>query len=247
MKQALARHDPIRYDIAHARTTHVIRHSGLHAAGLVEYEVLSFFIDVDACAIDADHVRVGVNSGALGNDDLAVNLNAALIDKDLCMAAGGNARLGQHLLEAFALVLGILLSFTVYQPVRAQVAGDGIGGGLLLYVLMAGRLSVRDNHVAVSLFLVRCAIAASGWSHGCVLSIVLQFAAHGIAPLSGRNPTARWAFMSSPHRSARCLAVAARGREDARGSQFPGAPGKAQWFHTGVRCQLWTRGLRSLG
>ena len=176
VEQALAGHNPVRHHVTNARAAHVIRHRGLHAPRLVQHEVLRVLVDVDANTVDADDVGVGIDAGALGDDDLAIDFDAAFINQNLRVAAGSHAGLSQDLLEALALcgLAAILLRLGVVlnQPISPQIAGNGVcgGGTLLLYMLVARRLSVGNQLIAGPLLLFRCAIAASGWSHGFVSS-----------------------------------------------------------------------------
>ena len=86
-------------------------------------------IDVDAHAVYSDDVDGGVYLDALLGDDLAVDLNSAGIDEDFCVAAGSDACLGEHLLEALS--LGLVF---IDQPIGAQFAGYGFCGSLLLFL-----------------------------------------------------------------------------------------------------------------
>ena len=88
-----------------------------------------FFIDIDAHTIYSDDINGGIYLDALLGDDLAVDLNSAGIDEDFCVAAGSDARLGEHLLEALS--LGLVF---IDQPIGAQFAGYGFCGSLLLFL-----------------------------------------------------------------------------------------------------------------
>jgi len=114
--------------IADTQTALVVGHRGEHTPRLVEDEVLQILIDVDAHPVDADDVDVRVDAHTLPGHDLPVDLDPALLDEDLRVAAGGDTGLGQHLLQAHALGGGLI----VIEPVGAEALGDRAGGGLAL-------------------------------------------------------------------------------------------------------------------
>ena len=72
------------------------------AAGLVEHVVALRLGAVEELAVDADVVAGGVVARAEGGDGGAVDLDAAFEDDLFGFAAGGDAGLGEDLLEAVA-------------------------------------------------------------------------------------------------------------------------------------------------
>ena len=144
MEQALAGGDLFADDVADAGAALVVVHGALHAAGLVQDEVLHVLVDHHARAVDADDRDVRVDADALAGDDLAVDLDAAFVDE-----ARGDAGLGQHLLQAHA--------FAVVSS-AAAVAFDVLvsGGAGLGDVVVPGLLGL------VAPVSVRCAVSASG-------------------------------------------------------------------------------------
>ena len=71
--------------------------------GLVEDKVAKALGALEQLAVDADVVAAGVGLGAQYGDDLAVDLDAALLDHCLGAAAAGDAGGGENLLQALQL------------------------------------------------------------------------------------------------------------------------------------------------
>jgi hypothetical protein len=72
-----------------------------YAGWLVNGEVLQLG-PRQRLAVDADFLPSAINAGAQLGDDLAVDLDAALGDELLALAAAGDAGGSEHFLEAFA-------------------------------------------------------------------------------------------------------------------------------------------------
>src|SRR5699024_8986811 len=124
-----------------------------------------------AHAIDANDIGIGVDAHTLALDDLPVDLDATGIDEHFRVATRGHACLSENFLQAFAFGVGILSRLFVFvEPICAQITCYGLGGGLLitLNVLTTGRFCIRQQNFAVTFFLFRCAVSASGWGHGVV-------------------------------------------------------------------------------
>jgi len=85
-----------------------IDEGGDEAARLVEHEVALRFGPLEELAVDADVVLVRIGFGAELGDGLTVDLDAALQDDLFGLSAGGDAGLGEDLLEAIA-ALGTVL------------------------------------------------------------------------------------------------------------------------------------------
>src|SRR5699024_7128142 len=98
IEAALSRCGLLCDHIAHAGTTHVILHGRLHAARLIQNEVLVVFIDVDANPVNADDIHIRVHADALPLDDFAVNFNSTSVDEYLCVTAGSNTSLSEYFL-----------------------------------------------------------------------------------------------------------------------------------------------------
>ncbi len=74
--------------------------------GFIHGEVEELAWGVEEFAIDLDVVSGEVGFGAEGGDGLAIDLDAALEDDFLGVAAAGDASLGENFLEAFEGQLG---------------------------------------------------------------------------------------------------------------------------------------------
>ena len=129
VKKTLASSNLFRNHVAYARAAQVIRHSGLHAARLVEHKIFVLLVDINAHTIYSDDVNRGVYLNALLGNDLAVDLNTAGIDEDFSVATRSNACLSEHLLETFPLRLVF-----IDQPIGAQFSGYGFCSSLLLFL-----------------------------------------------------------------------------------------------------------------
>ena len=70
-------------DVAHARPTSVIGHRGVHAARLVQGQHHVTRCGRDTQPIDTDHRTTRVDPHPLLQDDLPVDLDAALVDQRL--------------------------------------------------------------------------------------------------------------------------------------------------------------------
>jgi hypothetical protein len=84
---------------------------GDEALGLVQDEVAKALGALQELAVDADVVAAGVSFGAQLSNDLAVDLDSALLDKLLGFAAAGYAGLGEDFLQAVELGGGTGLEF----------------------------------------------------------------------------------------------------------------------------------------
>jgi len=76
-----------------------ILNGGDKAARLVEHEVAETLGTLQKLAVDADMVTCGVGLGAQLGDNFAVDLDAALLDELLSLAAAGDTGLGEDLLQ----------------------------------------------------------------------------------------------------------------------------------------------------
>ncbi len=110
------------------RPAEIIRHRRLPALGLVQCQMHQLLAHHHAGAVHPDHGVLRVDAQALFAHDHAVDLDAALGDHVLGGAPGGDAGLGQHLLQA--------LTFTPGQ--------FGVGAGGRLDMLALGGLGVAQ-------------------------------------------------------------------------------------------------------
>ena len=184
VEESLTSADLFTDDVAHTRTTHVIVHGRLHTTRLVQDEVLHVLIDDDAGTINADYRRVRVHPHALSRHDLAIDLDAAFVDKLFRHTTRRHARLREHLLQAHALtclaVSALARATTVVVHVLvARRAGVGYVdvlrvdvGGLHLRTAVATAAialgvsgAVCTVGVILTVLVCRCAFSASGFSH----------------------------------------------------------------------------------
>jgi hypothetical protein len=104
-------------ELHHCRSAFRILHRGHEALGFIEYEIAKPFRALQQLAVHANVVASGIGLGAQRGHDLAVDLDAPLLDQFLASASARNSRLSQNLLEPLQLRrrprLGIGLRFLI--------------------------------------------------------------------------------------------------------------------------------------
>ena len=131
VEKPLPGHDSLGNQITDAGTTEVIRHRRLPTLGLVQRQVLVFFVDDHARAIHSHDSCLRIDAKALLQDDFSVDLNPTGGNHLFGAASRGDPGLREDLLQAHAAL-----------DVRRAITAD------IQRVLFAGRFGVVQPHLA---------------------------------------------------------------------------------------------------
>ena len=131
VKKSLPGHDSFGNQVTDARATKVVCHRRLPALGLVQSQILVFFVDDHARTIHSHDGCLRIDTQALLQDDFSVDLDPTGGNQLLGTASRGDPGLREDLLQSHAAF-----------DVRRTVAAD------IQRVLLARRLRVVEPHLA---------------------------------------------------------------------------------------------------
>jgi hypothetical protein len=90
------------YEVSDCASAFGILHGGDHTARFVQGEVSVPARWRNAGAVNSDHIMFGIDSSALLQHNLRVDLHASLADEDFGCPTRGNSGCGQDLLETYS-------------------------------------------------------------------------------------------------------------------------------------------------